>query len=492
MSQISVSNLTFAYDGSCDNIFEDVSFRIDTDWKLGFIGRNGRGKTTFLKLLLGEYEYGGTISASVNFEYFPYVAAPGRKTALDVVERICPGCPEWKLQRELAALELPENIPGRDYDTLSNGERTKTLLAALFLRENSFLLIDEPTNHLDARGRERVSRYLSGKRGFILVSHDRAFLDGCIDHVISINRANIEVQRGNFSSWMDNKRRQDEFELAENERLKKEAGRLAESARRMADWSDTVESTKYGARNSAAVVDRGYIGHKSAKMMKHAKTTAARRLRAVKEKSELLKNIEESEPLKITQLEYHSNRLVSLEDVAVFYGGRRVCHNVNFNMDKGDRLAIRGGNGSGKTSVLKLILGEEIKHTGEVKTGSRLVISYVPQDTSHLAGDLSDYARIKGIDESLFKAILRKLGFSRVQFEKDIRDFSEGQKKKTLIAGSMCEKAHLLVWDEPLNYIDVISRMQIENLLLEYAPTLLFVEHDGVFCDKIATKTADL
>ena len=116
----------------------------------------------------------------------------------------------------------------------------------------------------------------------------------------------------------------------------------------------------------------------------------------------------------------------------------------------------------------------------------------MPQDASFLRGDLSDYARGHGVDESLFKAILRKLDFSRAQFEKDMADFSAGQKKKVLLARSLCEPAHLHIWDEPLNYVDVISRMQIEDLLLRCAPTLLFVEHDRVFCDRIATKTIEL
>ena len=149
-----------------------------------------------------------------------------------------------------------------------------------------------------------------------------------------------------------------------------------------------------------------------------------------------------------------------------------------------------GRNGSGKSSVLKLILGEDLTYTGSIEKGSRLLMSYVPQDTSFLCGDLSCYARDHGIDESLFKAILRKLDFSRVQFEKDMRDYSGGQKKKVLIAGSLCEKTHMLVWDEPLNFIDVISRMQIESLLLQYRPTIVFVEHDSAFCENVATKIA--
>ena len=116
----------------------------------------------------------------------------------------------------------------------------------------------------------------------------------------------------------------------------------------------------------------------------------------------------------------------------------------------------------------------------------------MPQDSSFLRGDLRDFARERDIDESLFKAILRKLDFSRVQFEKDMADFSAGQKKKVLIAASLCEKAHLHVWDEPMNYIDLYSRMQLEDLILRCAPTLLFVEHDRAFCERVATATVTI
>ena len=155
-------------------------------------------------------------------------------------------------------------------------------------------------------------------------------------------------------------------------------------------------------------------------------------------------------------------------------------------------MALCGPNGSGKSSILKLLCGQDIPYTGTLELASRLTISYVPQDASGLRGGLRSYAADCGIDESLFKAILRKLGFERVQFEKDMGDFSAGQKKKVLLARSLCQSAHLYVWDEPLNYIDVLSRIQIEELLLAFRPTLLFVEHDRVFCEKIATKTISL
>ena len=160
MSMIKVENLTFAYPSSYDNIFENVNFQIDTDWKLGFIGRNGRGKTTFLNLLLGKYEYRGKISASVQFDYFPYPVADKSRFTEDILQEICPLSEEWELMRELSYLEVNTEVLWRPFETLSNGEQTKVLLAALFLNEGHFLLIDEPTNHLDSRAREMVSAYL--------------------------------------------------------------------------------------------------------------------------------------------------------------------------------------------------------------------------------------------------------------------------------------------------------------------------------------------
>lgn len=147
MSLINVTNLTFSYPGSYDNIFENVSFQIDTNWKLGFTGRNGRGKTTFLNLLLGKYEYSGHISASVNFEYFPFDIQDKSINTIEVIDSICFDYQDWEMRKELNLLDVSEDVLYRPFNTLSNGEQTKVMLVALFLKENSFLLIDEPTNH---------------------------------------------------------------------------------------------------------------------------------------------------------------------------------------------------------------------------------------------------------------------------------------------------------------------------------------------------------
>ena len=488
MSLIQLSDLSFCYDGSTESIFEHVNLQLDTDWRLGLVGRNGRGKTTLLRLLMGELEYTGYISANVEFAYFPYAVKDTSITVKLLMESICPEIMEWMFLRELSLLDVEESVMERSFETLSGGEQTKVLLASLFLGENRFLLIDEPTNHLDLEGRAVLSRYLWKKQGYILVSHDRAFLDGCVDHVLSINKAGLELQKGNFSSWWLNKERQDAYELAQNEQLKKDIRRLEQTAREKAGWSSRAESEKW----NGDCVDRGFAGHKAEKMMKRAKAIDRRVQAAADEKASLLKNLDVASELKLWPLRHHSPMLVQLSDVSVRYGETIACRNVSFSVNQGERIALRGRNGCGKSTVLKLIAAKQLDFTGAVKTTSDLKISFVPQDAAGLSGKLSDYAARLGADESLFKAILRKMGFRRELFDRDLSSYSAGQKKKVLLAGSLSERAHLYVWDEPLNYIDVLSRMQIENLLLEYRPTLLFVEHDKVFCDKIATKIVEL
>ena len=164
MSLIQVNDLSFSYDGSYEPVFEHVSFQIDTNWKLGFTGRNGRGKTTFLRLLLGEFPYQGTISASVPFSYFPFSVKRPESLAIEAAEKMNPTYEFWRLQREMARLRLDEAMLYRPYATLSGGEQTKLQLAVLFSSENNFLLIDEPTNHLDLQGRELVSKSADPRR----------------------------------------------------------------------------------------------------------------------------------------------------------------------------------------------------------------------------------------------------------------------------------------------------------------------------------------
>lgn len=492
MSLISVNNLTFGYDGSYINIFENVSFNIDTDWKLGLIGRNGKGKTTFLNLLQGKYEYKGRITKDVDVDYFPFEVKNKDRMSIEIVNEIATNAQDWEIIKELNLLNADTEILYRNFNQLSGGEQVKILLISLFLKGNNFLLIDEPTNHLDADTRNNLVSYLEKKKGFILVSHDRNFLDKVVDHIISINNTNIDIQQGNFSSWKENKNRLDNFETIQNEKLQKDINRLEIASKNTTQWANDVEKTKNKKYNPEVKIDKGYIGHKSAKMMKKSRVIEQRIEKAINEKTNLLKNIDRNENLKIIPLESNKSPLVLANNLQINYNEKVIFKPISFEVNNGDRVAIVGKNGIGKSSILKLIIGKEIKYNGEFKVAKNLKISYVSQSTEDLKGNLKFFAQANKIDESIFKAMLVKMGLSKVDFDTDIQNMSEGQKKKVLIAKSISEQANIYIWDEPLNYIDILTREQIEDAILNYSPTLIFVEHDETFIKKVATKIINL
>ncbi len=507
MSRIMVNNLTFYYEGSPDYIFDHVSFSIDTNWKLGFIGRNGKGKTTFLNLLLGAYEYQGTIDTTTLFDYFPYTILPEymESCTIDFMDQLKRNCELWRVLCELDSLQLDANVLYRPFYTLSHGERTKVMLAILFSGENDFLLIDEPTNHLDKESREIVKQYLLHKKGFILVSHDRDLLDACIDHVLVLNRCSIEIQNGNFSSWWENKSRKDLFSQSENEKHKKEIQKLKKASARARQWADNNEQTKIGS-DPIKDHDRGngtrpYIGAKTKKMQSRVKQMENRIAREIEEKEGLLQDIEAPAPLKIMPLTHYKNTLISIKDYSLQYPNteKPIFQNLSFELEQKDRLFLKGQNGCGKSSLIKSILSKagfqaqptNIIEQGTIQIASGLTISYISQDTSFLTGTIQNYCKENNLDESLFCALLRQLDLERIQFIKPIESFSEGQKKKVLLATSLMTPAHLYIWDEPLNYIDIFSRVQIENLLQQFPATMLLVEHDIRFQEKIATKVIE-
>ena len=295
MAKISASGLTFCYDGSYDDIFYEASFIMDTNWKLGLIGRNGKGKTTLLRLLMGQYSYRGSISSSVLFDYFPFQIQKEdmERDTIEVIERIQPDYELWRICRELELLHVEADILYRPYQTLSHGERTKVMLAVFFSRENYFLLIDEPTNHLDMETRELLCAYLNRKKGFILVSHDRWLLDSCIDHVLALERNQIEVEKGNFTSWWENKQRRDQYEISENEKLKQEIKKMEESARKASAWAEKAENTKIGfnplKEHDRFLDTRAYIGEKARRMQQRRKNLERRQQTAIREKEQPFK-----------------------------------------------------------------------------------------------------------------------------------------------------------------------------------------------------------
>lgn len=491
MSQINIKNLTYRYPGAYDNVFENFSATLDTDWRLALTGRNGRGKTTLLKLIGGELspDEGGASCAGA-CEYFPF-SVPDAPDALSALYCARPELELWRLKKEMRGLELAEETLEKPFGTLSGGERTKLLLAALFSEENAFLLIDEPTNHLDETGRKRLAAYLKEKRGFILVSHDRDFLDACCDHILILEAEGATLRKGSFSDWFKDKAAADAAEREKNARLAKQIDALKASAERTSSWANKVEASK-NQKVSGLRPDKGHIGAMAAKMAKRAKSTELRREKAIEEKSALLKNAEFYGEMKLSPLPFRAEALCTLSHVSAGYGGRAVVQGVSTEIRRGERIAVRGANGCGKSTLLKLAAGELSPMRGIFSKPNDLIVSYLPQDTGGLCGSLYEFAEAHGAKPPLVMAILNKLNFRSALFEKDISLYSEGQKKKVALAVSLATPAHLYVWDEPLNYIDLVSRIQVEQLLLKYEPSLLFVEHDAAFVRNVATRTIEL
>lgn len=520
MAQIKINNLTFQYDSYGEDIFKNVSIVLDTNWKLGLVGRNGRGKTTLLKLLMEEYKYSGQINSSVEFDYFPMEVKNKKELAINVMREVIAPFDKWEsemefyskdakyikeygdvldkyishdgyiinelIEKEICKIGLKVDILDRIFDTLSQGEQTKLLLAALFLRKDKFLLIDEPTNHLDADGRKCVSEYLNKKKGFILVSHDRNFIDEIVDHIMSINKSNIDIQNGNYSTWYLNNERRDNFEKTENEKLLKEIDRLKIASNQKSKWSNAAESSKFGG----GPVDRGYIGHKAAKMMKRSKSLEKRQNKAIEEKRKLLKNIETVENLLIHNMKHEKNIFINTTGLQIKYDNKILNKAIDFELKSGERIWLKGKNGSGKSSIIKLIIGEKIDYLGNINVSGK--ISYVSQSTDYLKGKIEDFVKDKDVDIQHLKSSLIQLGFKKEQFEKNIGEWSEGQKKKLLIATSLCEDAEIYIWDEPLNFVDIISRIQIENMIIDNNITMIFVEHDEYFGQNICTKVVEV
>ena len=233
------------------------------------------------------------------------------------------------------------------------------------------------------------------------------------------------------------------------------------------------------------------MGEASRKMQQRRKNLETRMEKQIEEKEGLLKNLERADELKIYPLIHPAGRVVDCRDVAVAYGGRTILNHLTFSLENGQILALTGKNGCGKSSVMKLLSGEIKPASGELRLASGVILSVVPQH-AHISGSLQDFIQDSQIDETLFKTILRKLDFSREQFEKDMASFSAGQQKKALIARSLCQQAHLYLWDEPLNYIDVLSRVQIEKLLCQFKPAMVLVEHDLTFIRNINARVLSL
>jgi lincosamide and streptogramin A transport system ATP-binding/permease protein len=490
MANIKIEQLSFGFDAQDHLLFEQADLVIDTQWKLGLIGRNGRGKTTLLKLLQGQLPYTGTISHQQAFVYFPQSVENPQQFTYDTLQELC-DFEQWQIERELNLLQLDPEVLWRPFETLSGGEQTKVLLALLFIDDTHFPLIDEPTNHLDITARDHVAAYLKRKKGFIVVSHDRQFVDEVVDHILAIEKSQLAIYQGNFSVYEEQKQRQDQYELEQNGKLKKEIGRLKQTAAEKAEWSRGRERDKLGSptkKGSGAVYDTGAIGARAARTMKRSKAIVKRMDDQVQAKERLLKDIEYIDPLSMNVKDTHHKVLLRVENFQLAYE-QPLFDPLHFTLEAHERIGILGANGSGKSSLVAGLLGTftgTIK--GDVWMPQQLAVSYVRQNYEDNRGTLAEFAEFHQLDHQELLNNLKKLGVERNVFQTRIEDMSMGQRKRVELAKSLATPAELFIWDEPLNYLDVFNQNQLAEVIQLVQPTMLIIEHDRHFLDQVTTQ----
>ena len=530
MSTIICRHLSFGYRGAEDNVLEDLDLVIDTQWRSALVGRNGRGKTTLLRLINGELEPDrGAIEQSRRTAYFPRAVADPHQAVRNVVKDAVAPFRKWEaemddlladgsdealnaygevldafqeaggysveagIEAELATLGIGETYWERTFSSLSGGERTRCLLASLFVPGGSsgpdsstFALIDEPTNHLDRDGRRFLADYLRTKAGFLLVSHDRAFLEACCDHVVALNRDTVEVERTLYSAWRERFRQRLARQRADNAALKQEIARLGQVATDRRAGALKRESEK------GAHVDKGFISARAKRQMRKAVSAERRAENAAEERRLTLVDVEKDRRLALPGSSRKVGSLVVANDFGLWRGDKAVFDKVSFTVSPGDRVAVVGPNGCGKTSLLDQIERAPYRHTGTLYKPGHVAVARTFQHPQWSTGLLPEHLQDGGVDESRFRQVMAVLGVRGGVLDGRIEDLSHGQRKKIDLARSFLASADLLLWDEPLNFIDIDAREQIEEVLLSDQPTVMFVEHDAAFVERVATEVINL
>ncbi|HMR40796.1 MAG TPA: ATP-binding cassette domain-containing protein [Ignavibacteria bacterium] len=491
---------------------------IDTGWRLGLIGRNGRGKSTLLNLInKGLQPVKGELRSTVPAFYFPYLPVDEKPSVLNVIKENIAPYSYWEnrmkelavsgdsrdmeefgeilesyqnadgyeidsmIRKEFNELGMQEELLERDFLSLSGGEQTRALIITLFLKKDSFPMIDEPTDHLDMNGRLLLGEYLSKKNGFILASHDRNFLDICTDHILSINKSDVRLNKGNYSNWKNNMLTEEEYEKRKDINLKRELRSLESAAAKNRKWSGYKEKEKSGA------YDKGYIGHRSAKLMKRALHIEERISKKIEEKKKLLNNKEDERRLSIPSRLSGKEKVLSVINATLHIDEKKIFENFSMDIFKGERIALTGNNGSGKTSLIRAIKNEIKLSAGSINIPGFIRISFANQDPVWNKGLLRELLRDENTDETKFRNILGVMGAWGELFDRPLETFSRGQLKKVELCRSFLSESDILIWDEPMNYLDTESREQLEAAILKFRPTMLFTEHDKTFVDKIAT-----
>ncbi|MCL2078543.1 MAG: ATP-binding cassette domain-containing protein [Oscillospiraceae bacterium] len=501
MIDISVHELNKYY-GS-NHVLKGISFEIYKGEKVGLLGKNGSGKTTLFKVIAGEepYESGAVSKASgkkvevlaqlpdfgqddtvedillSSFKEIHEIYEAMRKIEgnlddsslrrygrlMEEYERLGGYDFEVKVEKICGGMNIGETMRKSPFSLLSGGEKTRVNLARILLRDCDILLLDEPTNHLDLASLEWLEKFLREFSGTVVViSHDRVFLDNVIRRVIEIEEGKGQFYSGNYSWYAEEKQRRFISQSGQYQRQQKEIKRLEDRAK----WF--VVQNQFTTKHHALLSRIDHMEKIEKPVLPSKKLTET-----------------------FSDGGYAAKRLVSFESVCKSYGENMLIDNVSLIIGRGDSIALIGANGCGKTTLIKLITGEEPCDSGSVKISDNVKIAYMPQiirfDDEN-AVILETLRRATGFPEEKSRSILAGFHFKAPDVMKTVGSLSGGERSRLKLCLLMQDKANLLIFDEPTNHLDIRSREWIEEAISDFDGTILFISHDRYFLNKFASR----
>ena len=510
MIDISVRDLTKAFEVN-NNILDGLTFQVQHGERVGILGRNGTGKTTLFRLMVGELTEdkgeidiarGKRLGLVSQIPHYPagytvedvLVTAEERLNAMQArmrkLEELMAvssdrallseydellsrfemlGGYDAEVRRSKVAngLDIPPAMRGQLFDSLSGGEKTRVNLARLILEDTDILLLDEPTNHLDMHATEWLEDYLLHFKGTVLaISHDRWFLDKVAQRIIEIVNGKAEFYNGNYTFYAEEKQRRYEELRKQYEKNQKEIAHLQKAADDLHLW---------------AFMGADKLHKRAFSMEKRiARLQTAERPREDKKLS-----------VRFRQKEFFGDEVLVLEDVAKSYGEKKLFSGIDELIEPGERIALIGDNGTGKSTLLRCITGEETPDRGWIHLGPAVKSAYLPQlvrfdDPSRNMVDTMLWEA--KCDPQTARNRLAAFGFRGEDVFKTVSVLSGGEQSRLRLCILMRDDINFLMLDEPTNHLDLLSREWMEDALMDYSEALLFVSHDRWFIEKFATR----